>query len=152
MFNKIKKSLTDAGGNLIDQAGVITDSIKEQANNLSENAKEKANAVIQTWVGNLPLLESYGLKNIYFGITMSLSPSLELEMKGNREDFSVETLEKILAENKGNSTVTIIFSAIKNAVKMYESAGIEKHSNMYVKIAVRLSPEVKVAFGTPIVY
>ena len=108
MFNKIKKSLTDATENITEQAFIIGDSIKDKASNLGEAAKEKANAMIQTWVSNLPLIESYGLKTTYFGITMSLSPSLEVEMKGKREDFTIEIIDKILVENKGNNTISII--------------------------------------------
>ena len=152
MFDKIKKTLTDASGNIIEHASVLTDTLKEQATNISDAAKEKANALIQNWVSNIPLIESYGLTTTYFGVTMSLSPGLELEMKGNRSDYSIERIEKILIENKGNSIISLIFSAIKNTVKLYENAGIEKHENMYVKVGVRLSPEVKVAFGTQIVY
>lgn len=163
MIEKIKKSLSEVTENIAEQAIVITDvimdkasniggTIKEQATHLGDAAKEKSNAVIQAWVNNLPQIESYGLKTIYFSATMSLNPSLELEMKGSRMDFSMERLDEILKEIKNNTILTLIFTAIKNTLKLYESAGIEVQQEMYIKIGVKLSPEIKVAFGNPIVY
>ena len=163
MLHKLKKSLSDAVENLTDQAFELTDAIKGkasdlgdtikgQASNLTDAAKEKAGSLIQAWVANIPVIETYGLTNIYFGVTMSLSPALELEFKGQKSDFTVERVEEILLDNKDNKVVTFIFTAIKNTLKMYEASGVVPQKDIFVKVGVRLSPEVKVAFGSPIVF
>ncbi len=138
MFDKIKQTITTAG-----------ETIKEQATNLSEAAKEKWMGIIDAWISTLPKLEAYGFKVSYFSVSMSLNPTLEVELQSEIDAFPMGRIEAILAENPTSSPVNIVFTAIKNALKMYQSARIGPHSQLIVKIYVRLSPEVKVSFGKP---
>ncbi len=138
MFDKIKQSISTAG-----------ETIKEQATNLSEAAKEKWMGIIETWISTLPKLEAYGFKSTYFSISMSLNPTLEVELQSKIDAFPMGRIEAILAENPTSSPVNIVFTAIKNALKLYQSARIGPHTQLTVKIYVRLSPEVKVSFGKP---
>jgi hypothetical protein len=138
MFDKIKQTINTAG-----------DSIKEQAVSLGEAAKEKWLGLIESWISILPKLEAYGFTTNYFGVSMSLNPTLELELVAKPEAFPLGRVEAILAENPGGSPVQIVFSAIKTTLKLHEKARIEAKNPLTVKISVRLSPEVKVSFGTP---
>ncbi|MCU0347425.1 MAG: hypothetical protein MUC59_10805 [Saprospiraceae bacterium] len=136
MFDKIKQTINTAG-----------ESLKEQATSISEAAKEKWLSIIETWISTLPKLEAYGLKTTYFGISMSLNPALEIELQSQSKAFPIGRVEAILAENPGSSPVNIVFTAVKTAIKLHDTARIEKLDPMSVRIMVRLSPEVKVGFG-----
>ena len=138
MFDKIKQTINTAG-----------ESIKEQASSISEAAKEKWMGLIDAWISTLPKLEAYGFKTHYFAVSMSLNPTLEIEIQSKVETFPMGRIEAILAENPASSPIHFVFSAIKNAMKMYQSARIGPLNMMTVKISVRLSPEVRVSFGKP---
>jgi hypothetical protein len=138
MFDKIKQTINSAG-----------ESIKEQASSISESAKEKWMGMIDSWISTLPKLEAYGFKTHYFGVSMSLNPTLEIEIQSSVEAFPLGRIEAILTENPSSSPINIVFTAIKNAMKLYQSARIGPLNTMTVKISVRLSPEVKVSFGKP---
>ncbi len=138
MFDKIKQTINSAG-----------ESIKEQASSISEAAKEKWMGMINAWISTLPKLEAYGFRTSYFSVSMSLNPTLEIELQSEVDSFSLGRIDAILAENPASTPVNIVFTAIKNAMKMYQSARIGPHSQLIVKIYVRLSPEVKVSFGKP---
>ncbi len=136
MFEKIKQTIITAG-----------ECIKEQATSPGEAAKEKWMGIIDTWISTLPKLEAYGFKTNYFGISMSLNPTLEIEMQSLSDAFPIGRVEAILAENPGGSPVNIVFNAVKSAIKLHENARIGRLDPMTVRILVRLSPEVKVSFG-----
>ncbi len=138
MFDKIKQTINTA-----------SETIKEQANTIGEAAKEKWMGLIDSWISTLPKLEAYGFKTGYFSVSMSLNPTLEVELQSKIEAFPMGRIEAILAENPTSSPINIVFTAIKNSLKMYQSARIGPHTQLTVKIYIRLSPEVKVSFGKP---
>ncbi len=139
MFEKIKQTINTAG-----------ESIKEQAASLGEAAKEKGSQIIDGWISTLPKLEAYGFKTTYFALSVSINPTLEIEMQSDFEAFPLGRVEAILAENKGNSPVNLVFTTLKNALKLHEKARIEAINPLTVKVSVRFSPEVRVSFGTPL--
>ena len=139
MFNKIKQSINSAG-----------ETLKEQAVSLGEAAKEKGYQIIDTWISTLPKLEAYGFKTYYFSMAVSLNPTLEIELQSTSEAFPIGRVEAILAENPGNSPINLVFKALKTTILLHEKSRIDAISPLTVKIKVRLSPEVKVAFGKPV--
>lgn len=136
MFEKIKQTINVAG-----------EAILEQANHLTDAAKEKGHQIINTWVSVLPKLEAYGFKTSYFAFSMSLNPTLEFELTSNSSAFPLGRVEAILMENTGGTPINIVFNAVKTAILLHQKARIEIIEPMTVTIKVRLSPEVKVAFG-----
>ncbi|MCC6724363.1 MAG: hypothetical protein IT258_07610 [Saprospiraceae bacterium] len=76
MFDKIKQTISSAG-----------ETIMEQASTLSEAAKEKWMGIIDSWISVLPKLEAYGFKAQYFSVSMSLNPTLEVELQSTIDEF-----------------------------------------------------------------
>ena len=85
MLEKIRESIQQAG-----------DLLREQAANVGETAKEKAYQLIENWVNALPKMEELGLEVTSFSIGVSINPTLEVELKGTHEDFSLSRIEYIL--------------------------------------------------------
>ncbi|MCF8245073.1 MAG: hypothetical protein K9J37_00755 [Saprospiraceae bacterium] len=140
MFDKIKHTISTAG-----------EAIKEQATSIGEAAKEKGFQIIDGWISNLPKLEAYGFKTTYFSMAVSINPTLEVEMQSGFEAFPLGRVEAILAENKGSNPINLVFTTIKTTLLLHEKARIEATNPMTVRIIVRISPEVRVSLGSPLI-
>ncbi|MEN0003726.1 MAG: hypothetical protein AAF798_06270 [Bacteroidota bacterium] len=140
MIDKIKRAIQEAG-----------DVLKEQASQFGEGAKEKSYQLIEEWLAVFPQLEVYGLEITSFALGVGLNPSVEVEFKGTHENFSRERLREILAENKGKAAVTSVFTTIRTAYNMHRKIYASLNDPLIVKIKVRLSPEIKVFIGEPII-
>lgn len=141
MFEKIKQTISNAGENLYEQAASI-----------GEVAKEKGYQIIENWITMLPKLEAYGFKTTYFALSVSINPTLNVEMRSDYEKFPIGRIDAILAENKGlNSPINLVFTAVKTTVMLHEKARIEAVNPLTVKVSVRFSPEIRVSFGNPII-
>jgi uncharacterized protein YjbJ (UPF0337 family) len=162
MLEKLKKTISHAGDSLKEQAGNVTDSLKEQAGQMTDTLKEKAGnmtdalkektyLLIEDWLKIFPNLQSHGLNITSFGLCMGISPALDVELRGKAKDFSVEKLEKILEECKGNNALTSIFKAIKSTYELHRKTGTDgKFDAIFVKLSVKITPEVMVYLGTPV--
>lgn len=140
MFDKFKQTITHAG-----------DVLKEQATSIGEAAREKGNQIIDTWISVLPKLEAYGFKTTYFAFAVSINPTLEIELQSNAAAFPMGRIQAILEENKGSSPVNLVFNAIKSTLLLHQRARIDLIDPLTVKIKVRLSPEIRVSLGNPII-
>lgn len=141
MFEKIKHTISTAG-----------ETIKEQATAIGEAAKEKGFQIIENWISILPKLEAYGFKTTYFSLAVSINPTLVVELQSDHTAFPIGRIEAILAENKGsNSPVNLVFTAIKTTLLLHEKSRIEAINPLTVRISVRISPEVRVSLGNPII-
>lgn len=140
MLDKIKKTITDAG-----------EAIKEQATTVSDSLKEKTYALIEDWVTIFPTLESHGLKIMSFGLCVGLNPTLDVELRGKPSAFTTESLELLIEENKGNQPLTTVFRAIKTTYEWHKKTGAKGSFNsILLKLSVKITPEVKVYLGTPL--
>ena len=139
MIGKFKETIQQAGGVL-----------KEQALSLGDAAKAKGSAIVNEWISNIPGMEKYGLQTTYFSLGVSISPTLEVELQGKTADFPLERLREILAEVKGNTPLSLVFSSMKTTVQLYQRAEIEAIDPLTVRVRVRLSPEIRVSYGIPI--
>ncbi len=140
MFDQIKTQLDSA-----------QKKAKKAATDFSDAAREKGMAMIESWVEILPTVEKQGLEITSFGLTLGLSPSLEVELQGSVGACTTERLDEILSENDQNSTVKWIFQAIRTTVQMHARANASPIEPLIVKIRVRLSPEIQVFVGKPFV-
>lgn len=138
MFDKFKQTITQAG-----------DVLKEQAAHLGEAAKEKGTAIIDTWISVLPKLEAYGFRTSYFALSVSINPTLEVELKSTAGAFPMGRIQAILEENKDSTPVNLVFNSLKSTLLLHQRARLDVIDPLTVKIKVRLSPEIKVAFGSP---
>lgn len=140
MLDKIQRALQEA-----------TEAIKTQATNIGDSAKEKTYRLIEEWLKIFPKLEIYGLTITSFSLGVALSPSLEVELKGDHEKFSVERIDEILDENKGSAAMYSVFNTIKMTYNLHRQTYANLEEPLIVKIRIRLSPEIKVYIGKPII-
>lgn len=140
MIDKIVKGLQDAG-----------ESIKEQANMLGSGAKEKTYAVIEDWLQVFPQLEIYGLKVESFAMGVAISPSLEVDLKGSHADFSPQRLEQLLDKKDNSAALRTVLTTIKTTYSLHRRTYADLQEPLIVKVRVRISPEVKVFIGEPLI-
>ena len=139
MLDKLKKTISDAG-----------DAIKEQAVTVSDAIKEKTFLLIEDWLTIFPNLESHGLKIMSFGLSVGISPSLNVELQGKANIFTTEILENLILENKGNQPLTTVFKAIKMTYEWHKKTGTKgRFDIILLQLSVKITPEVKVYLGTP---
>lgn len=135
---------------MIDQ---IWNSIQQAAAGLAgtvgENTKGKTNQLIEDWLTIFPQLEIYGLAINSFSLSLAISPSLEAELIGSHEDWSFERIEELLAKHRGQAAITMVFTAIRTAYRLHQKTLATRRDPLIVKIAIRLSPEVRVVIGEP---
>ncbi len=140
MIDKIVKTIQDAG-----------ESIREQAGNLGTGAKEKTYQLIDDWLKVFPQLEIYGLKVESFALGVALSPSLEVDLKGSHKDFTLERLDEILAKPDSNGALRTVISTIKTTYGLHRRIYADLREPLIVKVRIKLSPEVKVFIGEPLI-
>ena len=140
MIDKIVKTIQDAG-----------ESIREQAGNLGTGAKEKTYQLIDDWLKVFPQLEIYGLKVESFAMGVALSPSLEVDLKGSHKDFTLERLDEILAKPDSNGALRTVISTIKTTYGLHRRIYADLREPLIVKVRIKLSPEVKVFIGEPLI-
>ncbi|HHM21944.1 MAG TPA: hypothetical protein ENJ20_07955 [Bacteroidetes bacterium] len=136
MINKIKQS--------INQAGSL---IKEQASAFGEAARQKGDSILNDWISILPKLKEHGLDTTFFAVSVSINPTLDVELQGEAKKFNIEYIEQILKEAKGNTPLKIVFNSIKTALQLYKRTDFEPLNPLIVRLKVRLSPEVRVSYG-----
>ncbi|MDX1408958.1 MAG: hypothetical protein R3330_12510 [Saprospiraceae bacterium] len=129
----------------------FTAAVKETLTDLSDSAKEKSKAVIDDWLNVFPQLEGMGLEMTSFGMALAISPSMDVEFKGSGSDFDEEALDRLKEEHKGNSHVLNVLRVIRLTRKMHLKMGKDASQEMYVKIRVRVPPEIRVYYGQPVI-
>lgn len=126
------------------------DAIKEQAAAMGDAAKTKGYQIIDQWVSILPQLEAYGFEMGYFSVAVSINPTLEVEMRADPKDFPLDRIQAILDENKGSTPMHLVFSTIKTTYLLHKKSKLAFRDPLSVRITVKLSPEIKVAYGKPL--
>lgn len=140
MIDKLKQVLQEA-----------TDLVKEQSTKLGSGAKEKTYEVIEDWLKIFPKLEAYGLHVKSFALGVAISPSLEVDLLGSHEDFSPDRIREILDENPTNTALRTVLSTIKTTYNLHRQTMAELQEPLIVKVRIKLSPEVKVFLGEPLI-
>jgi len=140
MIDKIKRTIKE-----------LSDTVQEQATTFGASARERSFEMIEEWLRIFPKLEMYKLEITSFSLGVAISPSLEVELVGKHEDFSQERLQEILTENKGSTGVTLVFNTIKTAYSLHRKTYAALNDPLIVKIKVKISPEVQVFIGEPLI-
>jgi gas vesicle protein len=171
MFKKLKDSLNETSDLLLDKvtqtgemlrekvdqteeiirdrASQTGDALRDKVNQMSEAAKEAALRLINDWIDVLPQIEGYGLKIVSFCVATSISPSLEVELKGKMANFTDEQLKAIIEENQSNPTVKFFFNVLATSLNFYQRSKASVKDPLYVQMIITLSPEIKVFVGEP---
>ena len=140
MIEKFKKSLLQA-----------SDTLKDQMGNLGESAKEKTFGMFEQYAEILPKLQEYGLVMKTFGISISISPAMEVVLQGKSKEFEVERIDELIKTHKGETIITSVFRTMKTSIEIHKKSGGPQFEHIYLKIAVKISPEVKVVLGEPMI-
>ena len=92
-------------------------------------------------------MQGYGLEMVNFSLTVALSPSLEVEMRGRHQDFTPENVEKILKDNKGSAAMVSVFTTVKSTYTLYKSTGNPLNDPLIIRLKIKITPEIKVTIG-----
>ncbi len=140
MIDRIKQTIKE-----------LTDTVQEQATALGASAKERSFEIIEEWLRIFPKLEVYKLQITSFSLSVAISPALEVELVGRHEDFSQERLQQILTENKDSTALSLVFNTIKTTYALHRKTYATLHDPLIVKIKVKISPQVQVFLGEPLI-
>jgi len=140
MIDKLKKTIQDA-----------SELLKQQASALGEGAKEKSYQIIEDWLQVFPKLEIYGLEMTTFALSVALSPALEVEFKAPHQSFPPERISQILKENHRNPMILSVFNTIKTTYSLHRKIYGTLKEPLIVKIKIKISPEIKVYIGRPLI-
>jgi hypothetical protein len=127
----------------------VTSTLKETLTDLTDSAKEKTISIIESWLEVFPELESLGLEITSFGLTLALSPSLDVELSGPAGLFDQGRLIEYRERYKDDSHVSMVLRAIHTSKQMYHKLGKVHSDEIFLKIRVKVPPEVSVFFGRP---
>lgn len=140
MIDKIKKILQDA-----------SEAVKDQTTALSDSAKERSFRLIEEWLQIFPRLESYGFEITSFALGAAISPSVEVELTAPHGQFPMAKIQAIIEENKKTSGVNTVFTTIRTAYQLHEKTDSPIREPLVVKVSIRISPEIKVFLGKPLI-
>ncbi len=140
MIDKLKKTFQEA-----------SELLKQQASALGEGAKEKSYQLIEEWLQIFPRLEVYGLEMTSFALSVAISPALEVEFKGRHEDFPADRINEILTENRRSPALLSVFNTIKTTYGLHRRVYGSLNDPLIVKIKIKISPEIKVYLGQPLI-
>lgn len=118
---------------------------------MSEGAKEKTLTMIEDWLEIFPQLAEYGLEITSFAMGLAISPSLNVELLGSHANWSDEAIAKRLEDHKGEHAITTVLSTIRTAYRLQRQTKAPLRDPLILKIIVKISPEVRVVLGQPIV-
>ena len=140
MIDKIIKNFQEA-----------SEVIREKASALGQDAKDKTSKLLDEWLGVFPDLLAMGFEMTSFSVGYAISPSINVELKANPEDFSIEQLSELIEQHREKRTLTSVLSSIKSARALYERMDMEIRSPLIVKVKVKITPEIVVYFGQPMI-
>ena len=138
MKNQLQKAFTQ-----------VTTTLKETLTDLGDSAKEKTIALLESWLDVFPVLESMGLQITNFGVGLGISPSLEVELSGPAGLFDEGRLDEYKETFQDDFKVRSVLQAITMAKVMYHKLGKEASDEIFIKIRVKVPPEIGVYFGRP---
>lgn len=138
MLQKIKKGISQAKNSIIEEVTSVKDSTLRGGSKL-----------INSWLDILPILEECGFEITCFAMGYSISPTLEVELKGRVDQFPDEKIKAIMELHPKNGLIKTVFQAIKTTLHIYKKSDSTPQNDLIVSLRVRISPEVKVFVGTP---
>lgn len=135
---------------LRDLWNVTRQSVNDLAGSVGEGAREKTLQLIEDWLEIFPQLSEYGLEITSFGMGLAISPSLKVELLGKHEDWTEEVIAERLAKHKGEVAITMVLSTIRTAYRLQKQTKAPLRDPLILKIIVKITPEVRVVLGEPV--
>jgi 16S rRNA C967 or C1407 C5-methylase (RsmB/RsmF family) len=132
--------------NLLDDA---KNNIKNQAENISASAKNQYEKMVEDWIKIIPQIEESGLHLYSFSFSASLNPSIDAELRGKCVDFPLEKWEELISLNEKNKSLSLVYNTLKSTFKMYHKIKPEMPEDFYLRLRIKLSPEIRVYIGEP---
>ena len=132
--------------NLLDDA---KNNIKNQAENISASAKNQDEKMVEDWIKIIPQIEESGLQLYSFSFSASLNPSIDAEFRGKCVDFPLEKWEELISLNEKNKSLALVYNTLKSTFKMYHKIKQEMPEDFYLRLRIKLSPEIRVYIGEP---
>lgn len=124
--------------------------VSDLAGSVGDGAREKTLELIEDWLEIFPQLSEYGLEITSFSMGLAISPSLNVELLGSHEDWSEEAITERLEAHKGETSITMVLSTIRTAYRLQKKTKAPLKDPLILKVIVRISPEVRVVLGQPI--
>ena len=135
-----------------DTYSQLTNAIADSLNDMKVSAKKKSQAFIDDWLQVLPEFEAMGMEITSFGVALAISPALEVEMTGPSAAFTEERLEDLMKQHELNNYVMLVLKTIRTTRKMHKKLGKDEiYESIFIKILVKVPPEVRVYFGRPVI-
>ncbi len=125
--------------------------VNDLAGTVSDGAKEKTLQLMEDWLEIFPQLAEYGLEITSFSMGLALSPSLNVELLGSHENWSDAAIAERLAAHKGETAITMVLSTIRTAYRLQRQTKAPLKDPLILKITVKITPEVRVVLGLPLV-
>jgi len=123
--------------------------VSDLAGSVGDGAREKTLQMIEDWLEIFPTLAEYGLEITSFSMGLAISPSLNVELLGNHEDWSEEAIADRIDNHKGETALTMVLSTIRTAYRLQQKTKAPLKDPLILKVIVRISPEVRVVLGLP---
>ena len=136
MLKGVKDGINSAWDTLVEKANFI---------------KKGSNKMIDSWLDVLPRIASYGFEIKSLAMNYSINPSMEVELLGVYEDFSIERINEIMKENKNRPAVISVFQALKTTISLQKRLNETPKEEIIIEVRVSISPEIKVFLGVPLI-
>ncbi|NJB85770.1 hypothetical protein GGR26_001515 [Lewinella marina] len=120
------------------------------ATSVGEGTREKTAKLLEDWLQIFPILSGYGLEITSFSMTLGLSPALNVELLGKHGDWTEESIQERMTAHRGDTALTTVFTAIRTAYRLQRQTKAPLRDPLILKIIVRITPEVRVVLGQPI--
>lgn len=127
----------------------VAATLRETLTDLSESARRKTIAVVESWILVFPELESMGLEITSFGATLGISPAVEVELTGPGEIFADGRLETLRETYRSNVQVSMVLRVVDATRQMYDKLGKDTGEQIFLNIKVKVPPQISVYFGKP---
>lgn len=128
----------------------LLNSLSKVSSSIGEGTKEKTLTIIEDWLEIFPQLAEYGLEITSFSMGLAISPSLNVELLGEHGNWSDEAIAERLANHKGEHAITTVLSAVRTAYRLQRKTKAPLRDPLILKIIVKISPEVRVVLGQPV--
>jgi poly-D-alanine transfer protein DltD len=150
MFKDILKSIQETSEMVMEKATELNETAKEKIKEAKDQTKEKAFGIIEEWVEMVPQLTQMGLELTSFGVSMSISPRLLIELKGDPKLFTKERIANLALKHEEDRSIKLFLKVLDSSLSLHQKTKQNLPEDMYVRIEVKLSPEINVFIGKPL--
>ncbi len=85
----------------------------------------------------------------HFSLGVSISPSLEVEMRAAHETFPPERIDQYIETTRSSTALQLVFNTVKSTYALYRKAKLPLRGELIVRLRIRISPEIRVIIGAP---